>query len=158
MKTFCQTLMRGLAISLVVAVAGCGASTKTFPVSGTVKFADGKALAGGTVEFSSEAADTKGLNARGVIEADGSFKLKTSIDGKEMDGAVAGPHRVAVIPRALDRPLNMQEKFPAPPINGRFRNYDTSGLEFTVKADEPNQYDIVVAPYAQLAESTLVLY
>jgi hypothetical protein len=146
MKTFCQTFVWGLAISLVAAVAGCGASKKTFPVAGTVKFADGNALAGGNVEFSSEAVETKGLNARGVIEADGSFKLKTWIDGKDRDGAVPGRHRVAVIPPPLDRPLNMQEEFPASPVNDRFRSYEKSGLEFTVKAGERNHFDIIVSP------------
>src|SRR5205085_213820 len=75
-------------------VAGCGKSQKTYPVEGSVTYPDGKPLVGGSVEFESQEAETKGLNARGDIGADGSYRLKTGKD----DGAVEGSHRVIVVP------------------------------------------------------------
>ena len=63
--------------SIVTLIAtGCGGE-KLHPVEGTVTFADGSPMTGGSVEFRSEEADTKGQNATGTIDATGKFTLQT---------------------------------------------------------------------------------
>jgi len=131
-------------------ISGCKKKEppKTFAVSGTVKFKDGMKMNAGLVEFRSEAPATKGVKARGVIQADGTFSLKTNIQGKDQDGAVEGEHLVIVLPPAAANPEDMDAPPPeqpaASPINERFSNYAESGLSFTVTPGDKNHYDIPV--------------
>jgi hypothetical protein len=73
---------------------GCGSNTTsveglTVPVKGKIIY-KGKPLTAGTVVFEPEDA---GRDAHGKIQSDGTFELSTYKTG---DGAVRGPHRVAV--------------------------------------------------------------
>ncbi|QEH39010.1 hypothetical protein OJF2_76220 [Aquisphaera giovannonii] len=83
-----------LAAAASFPLSGCGSSsgevnTATLPVKGVVTY-KGKPLTSGVINFEPEAAGTE---AHGAIGPDGSFTLTSYKDG---DGAVAGPHRVAV--------------------------------------------------------------
>lgn len=132
-----RTLLLGF--GLLVA-AGCGpAESAVYPVSGTVKLGDGKSPAGCVVEFSSQAEATKGLNARGEVSADGSFALKTTLNGKEKVGAVAGPHKVVVVPPAASSTPGA----PVPPaIPTKYLEYAKSGLTAEVKPDGTNAVEL----------------
>src|SRR5689334_12351381 len=91
-------LLPPLVAAAALGLAGCGAKEPAlYPVEGTVKFNDGAPADGCVVEFRSEAEATKGLNARGEVGPGGVYRLKTVVNGKERDGAVAGPHRVVVV-------------------------------------------------------------
>ncbi len=123
-----------------LALAGCGpAEPALYPVEGTVKFFDGAPADGCIVEFRSEADATKGLNARSEVGPGGVYRLKTVVNGKEKDGAVAGPHAVVVV-----GPPAGSSGGPAPSVPQRFADYKTSGLAFEVKAQPENTYPIVV--------------
>jgi hypothetical protein len=61
------------------------------------------------------------------------------------DGVVAGKHRVLVIPPTPPGKLD-PVKIPKPVINKRHLRYETSGLEFTVSEDGPNELNITVDP------------
>ena len=90
----------GLAIVLAIlaCLQGCGSDhPPTYPVSGKVVFEDGKPLTtGGLVLLESVVTEGLPVNARGTINADGTFELTTFEDG---DGAVAGKHRMLVRPQ-----------------------------------------------------------
>ena len=125
---------------LALMSVGCGGGLQTVPVRGKVTFGDGGPLKGGRVEFRSEAEATKNLNARGEVDADGDFKLTTFVDGKELDGAVVGPHKVTVFPPDYTQPASLDSQPPPSPVPQRYRSYDSSKLEVTVepgKADYP---------------------
>src|SRR5262245_17257081 len=125
-------LRRALAAALVLALAGCG-SKRLYPVEGVVEFEGGAPageLAGGTVSLESVADRS---NAAGEIRKDGTFQVQNPL-GKE--GVPAGAYRVLVLP-----PEGADRK--RPPIDPRFRRYETSGIEITVK-EEPNRVTVVV--------------
>jgi len=92
-------LIFGLAI-FVTAVTGCGSKPPnlptTYPVRGIVVAADGKPLAGGAIYFTSSEKDR--LEATGDIGPDGKFELRTVALGERLTGAIAGPHKVRVVP------------------------------------------------------------
>lgn len=124
-----------------VLATGCGDGRRaTYPVTGTVKFADGTPLAGGTVEFESSDPTAEHLNARGEIQADGAFRLSTYVEG---DGAIEGEHRVSVHPPQPPDSGNMSGPPPKPILHFRYRDFNTSGLTFTVKPDK-NEFPITV--------------
>jgi hypothetical protein len=128
-------------VGAMAIVTGCGESRReTFPVRGTVTFKDGQPLAGGVVEFQSIGAGDEQINARGEIQADGTYRLTTY---EEADGAVAGRHQVIVLPPVDTTGSNMSGPPPPEVLHRRFQSYETSGLEFTVQPGE-NQYPIVV--------------
>lgn len=125
----------------VLFVAGCGDGRRaTYPVTGTVKFADGTPLAGGTVEFESSDPTAEHLNARGEIQADGAYRLTTYAEG---DGAIAGEQRVIVHAPQPPDSGNMSGPPPKSVLHPRYRGFDTSGLTFTVQPGE-NTFPITV--------------
>ncbi|HZZ79213.1 MAG TPA: hypothetical protein VFE62_11880 [Gemmataceae bacterium] len=70
---------------------------KTFPVTGTVAYQDGKPLNGGSIQLKS--ASDPLLRVVGDIQSDGSFKLKTIKDAIA-DGAPEGEYQVIItLPR-----------------------------------------------------------
>jgi hypothetical protein len=118
-------------------LAGCTKPEPVcYPVDGTAEFY-GKAAEGFTVEFASQAEETKGLSAMGKVGADGKFTLKTTINGKEKDGAVAGLHKVVVVP-----PPSGTGPAVIVPLPPRYGDYNTTPLRFEVKPDQPNAYKI----------------
>lgn len=132
--------MRLLIISLsLICALGCSADGPAlFPVTGSVRFADGTPLRTGTVEFESAVG---GLNARGSIDHQGNFRLH-SPDGR--DGAVAGKHRAVVLQTFVAEHLPAQLADHGPHTARRFAKYETSGLEFEVTPTASNEFTIVV--------------
>ena len=76
-------------------ITGCSA-LKVYPVKGKVVLKGGMPVTtGGRIEFQSMA--NPQVKATGWIDLrDGSFSLTTYNDGKPIEGAVEGPHRVVV--------------------------------------------------------------
>jgi hypothetical protein len=142
------SVVRGAAAAAAVFVAGCGGGKQpTYPAGGKVVFSDGTPLPGGWVSFRALDADKK-VSARGPIQSDGTFELTTYKPG---DGAVEGQHQALVVPVIrVDRgDLAAGAKPPPspPPIDKKFSNFETSGLEFMVTNDpRKNEFDIVVTP------------
>lgn len=129
----------------VLFLAGCSSSGPEFaPVEGTVKLANGKPAVGCTVEFRSEAGESKGLNAKGEVDAEGRFNLSTIVDGKPKPGAALGKHSVAVFPPEM-KPSNMDGPPPIEIVPVRYRKYEESGLSFEAKQGA-NSYSITIGP------------
>lgn len=129
--------------SVALILTGCGNQLTTYPVQGKVQFANGKPLVGGSVEFLAKDADGKPINARGAIQDDGSFQLKT----RDQDGAIAGKHQIIVMPVRVDA-VSKDTVIPPNPLDPRFSSYTTSGLSFTVQAQEQNECVLTVKPPA----------
>ena len=122
-----------VALVALVSAEGCGPRhpAETNPVSGNVVFADGEPLAtGGLILLESFEAEGQQFNARGEIQADGTFRLSTFDQG---DGAVAGRHRVLVRAKRDETDWFERGIVPRPVIDPRFENFESSGLEFTVE-------------------------
>lgn len=125
----------------LVCLAGCQKKeTAIAPVTGTVMF-EGKPAEGYIVVFSSQAEETKGQNAHGDVKADGTFQMKSRIDGVEKDGAVVGPHNVAIV----QPPINVGPK-DVLPVPFRYADSKKSGLTFEVKPGVENKYPITLTP------------
>lgn len=128
-------------IFLLPGCGGSGPSIPVYPVKGTVKFADGKPVTAGFVEFVCQEGEGKGRNSNSKIAADGSFELESFDKGK---GAYAGIAKVTVHP--LPTEFNAEKGKEVPPevsIPDKYKNYDTSGLQFTVDKKD-NKFDIVI--------------
>lgn len=127
---------------LLLFAFGCSTKPATFKVTGTVKFADGTPLAGGTVEFRNITDDiTKQVNARGEIGPDGKFELTTFAPN---DGALAGEHQVCIFPPTYEVPSNLSTEPPPNPLARKFMAYETSELKYNVSAQGPNDFHIDV--------------
>jgi hypothetical protein len=111
----------------ILANVGCGSHPETWPVSGKVQFADGTPVARGVIEF---APADGGSTARAPLGADGSFVLKTG----DRAGAVAGLHRVAILQTASaeDIPAHQHKHAPLRAVPGKYRRFETSGLEHEI--------------------------
>lgn len=90
-------------------------------------------MPGGSVIFRSV---DHGLVATGSIQSDGTFRLGTYLPN---DGALAGPHEVAIRP-----PMAGEDEGPTVAIGAKFMRCETSGLKFVVSEIEPNDFRIVV--------------
>ena len=133
-----------VALGLIAIGTGCGGSTEFHPVEGTVLLPDGKPAVGCTVEFTPFETNATRLTARGEVQADGSYKLKTWVDGVEKDGAMLGKHKVIVTPApyapgTTGDPTKQQELIPA-----KYKKYDDTPLSFVVKPGA-NSYPIALA-------------
>jgi hypothetical protein len=92
-----------LALGLCLAF-GCGSQAKlpqTHPVRGKVVFRQGGAFPGGTISFQSQV--NSAVTASSLIKAGGTFELKSFIAGDEAPGAIAGLHRVVIVPPLDDK-------------------------------------------------------
>lgn len=93
---------RWMVLLLIVeaCAAGCGrharALPQVYPVHGRVTYADGKPVANGIVQFTSEA-DTSVI-ASAIIGPEGQYSLVTMRDRLKAEGAPAGASRVVVTP------------------------------------------------------------
>lgn len=137
----CCFLLAACLMSL--ALTGCGKGLETYPVQGKVQFANGKPLVGGSVEFLIKDAEGKAVNARGAINDDGTFQLKT----RDQQGALAGKHQIIVMPVRVDA-VSKTTVIPPNPLDPRFSNYTTSGLSFMVEAKPENNCVLTVKPPA----------
>jgi hypothetical protein len=133
-RSVCRQRLKLAAVILLAGVAGCG--NGLWPVSGRVAFADGSPLDAGIVIC--EMRDgKKTVLARGSIQPDGTFQLGTEKPG---DGAKPGKYRVLVVPRGRTQ---AEENSLPPIIDRKFEKFETSGIEFEVKAGK-NQFPITV--------------
>jgi len=123
----------GLLAALLL-FAGCADDGRPprYPVSGTLKLKDGTSLEDVTVLFRSIDGDQ---TARARVLTDGTFRL-TTFD--KYDGAVAGAHRVQVMPMR-----NPDGSFVIP-VHPKYLNYIKSKLQYEVKPEEDNHFDIVI--------------
>lgn len=120
---------------LLLALTGCGSRQPPLhAVTGTVRF-EGQPAAGFAVEFSSDDAPTKGISAIGVADPQGRFVLETRQAGRQKAGAVAGRHRVVVLPP----PAFGDAATTILPVPLRYADYRTSGLTADVQAGQGNE-------------------
>jgi len=134
---------RALCLALILAACS-GCARRTYPVIGKVTFKDGTPLRGGMVVFS-PIDPTAHAGARGYIQQDGTFELSTERPG---DGTLGGRYRVLVKPPTQGRADDEQRNNNAPLIDPRYTRFETSGLEFEVKAGL-NHCPITVEPPAR---------
>jgi hypothetical protein len=112
-------------VVLALGPGGCGGGL--YPVRGTVTLDDGTPLARGLVVF--ERVDGgPAVTARGEVRAGGAYELSTSKPG---DGVPPGRYRVLVNPLDLSDVPDEQKNLP---FDVRYTRFETSGLEFEVKA------------------------
>lgn len=138
------TLRRILTVAcglMPLAASGCSRTAPAVArVEGVVTL-DGKRLSSGRVTFWPEG----GRSGSGWIEEDGSYTLGTF---REFDGAVLGPHKVAVT-AASKTPIGPPDfdrdgpvgGWPRSPIPVRYSNPESSGLAFEVRPGV-NQFHI----------------
>lgn len=141
---------------LLTAIAGCGGGTDhppTVPATGTVTL-NGKPVAGATIAFTGAS-----HTALAISGDDGRFELTTFTDG---DGAVEGDYRVTVVKMisggsgaAGDQSMEaaaaasekQQEAANAQSaLASRYGDPLTSGLQFTVKKGEENDFALQLNP------------
>jgi hypothetical protein len=126
-----------LALAVPMVFAGCGSGLA--PVNGTLAWADGtpaKELEGGEIVFENV---EKKISARGVIAADGTFKLRTN--GAE-DGCPVGTFTVAVV--EFRKNANAAGTLLMPALmDPKFGEMKQSGLTATVQSG-PNTITIKV--------------
>jgi hypothetical protein len=142
--TCLDSSLRSAMFIVLGAVAGCGGPAR-YPVQGSIRLADGMSLAGGGVEFAAK----EGIHmATAVIQEDGSYALSST--GK-LDGAPPGAYRIRVLPpdSEAEEPeddngniIGVGAERPLVPY--QYQDFDTSGLEYVVKEDGENTFDIVL--------------
>jgi hypothetical protein len=123
---------RHFLIAFTLLLAGCGHSSETVQVTGTVKNADGSPLAfeAGSIVFQGTEANN---HASGSVKPDGSFTMMTKKPG---DGVKPGHYMVT-----LGLWKNYRDLIPA--IPKRYTDPTTTPLEATVDADH-TQFDFTV--------------
>ena len=145
MSKFCSIrshLRRLIPLVLLCVLVGCGSDRQMAKVAGTVKLPDGTPVTSGTVEF--ETVDQKPpVTATGEINEAGEFKLGTWTPD---DGVLIGKHRAVVVAdfeigTGAERP----NLIPQSKVHSKYREFETSGLEFTIEEDDMD-LQIVVDP------------
>lgn len=136
-------LQTALACVAMAILGGCGKSESRYPAHGQVAYADGSPLASGMVVF--RQVDRPSSSARGLLNSDGTFELHGTPSDR---GVPPGEYEAIVVP---DIPDALGGMSPAEydrarrPIDPKYRNYETSGLRFTVAPSETdNQFRIRV--------------
>jgi len=133
--------MLAVAGVLLFLITGCGdRSRQLYPVTGVVVWTDGQPateLADGVVSIRVEAPGTADgrTTAQGQIQADGTWTLRTPGVGQ---GVSVGKYQAIVMPQKNISPL---APLPAPIINPRYEEFDTSGLKVIV---EPNENHVTL--------------
>jgi hypothetical protein len=128
-----------VAVSVTTLLSGCGSGT--YPVEGQIVWKNGspaKELQGSFVLFE---LPEKQTSARGMIQADGSFRLTTN---KPNDGALPGEHTVLIVEVGRQHLGGPDSSALAPGVmDARFSDPRTSGLKATVKPG-PNKVTLTV--------------
>jgi hypothetical protein len=136
---------------LISPVVGCGSrQAATYPVSGTVRFEDGRPVPVGVIEFRHE---FSGLTARGKLDDRGEFRLGTY---RNDDGAPAGNYRVVLIQHfavphhAKISPLraakfeHAHEAAAGVQVDTAVSSYSTTQLRADIRPDTENRLSFVV--------------
>ena len=146
-----RLLLKPIACSVLVVLAGCGGDARVAPVLGVVTL-EGEPVPDASVTFMPKEG---GRPAFGITDSDGKFELTTFAAG---DGAVIGSHAVAISAvdeQVSDKAEALGEEFgslselmqPKPQQKQTWRippvysESGSSGLEFDVKRGERNQAD-----------------
>ncbi len=120
-----------LAGGVAAAAGGCGSGLRTHPVEGTVTTPEGTPLAG--VQVIWQRIDQP-LMCTAITDESGRYRVGTR---RPADGAPPGRYRVKLVePQAGDIDAAPAERVPP-----RYRNLESSGLEWTVEAGR-NRFDI----------------
>ena len=111
-------------------IVGCSSDRiPTYPAQGQVVFPDGEPVRTGVLELKSL---EHGVNAQGQIARDGSFTLGTYTAD---DGAVAGEHQAIVVQFLATDSIDAEiEHDHGDPVDRRFADYATSGLEVAIES------------------------
>lgn len=131
----------GVAVAILAAawLAGCGPRRPpTFRVEGLVRDTSGVAIERASVTFLSDGdGDGRRYRAEGIVGEGGRFTLTTFQAG---DGAVAGTHRVLVVPLlAGDGPTSA-----TPSIPPRYEDPERSGLVVEIEPRPVNEVTLVI--------------
>lgn len=134
--------------TLLAAITGCfQSSSDLYPVSGIVRFPDGKILRDGTVEFELTGQEQP-VTSTSTIGPDGSFVLGTFTAD---DGAPVGKHRVVVVADyVIGNGAERPGLIPPSPLHSKYRSFDTSKLVFEVKPQTNNF--VIEVEYADSTE------
>lgn len=131
-----------LLVFVVGGVCLVGCSSGLYPTRGTVLLEDGSPLEKGMVVFET----TDGMSvARGVVQPDGKYELST---GEPGDGVRPGRYRALISTMDLTDVPDEQKKLP---FDVKYTRFQTSGLEFEVKA-ESNDIPITLKRPAKAAK------
>jgi hypothetical protein len=129
----------GLAAWILAILTGCYGGLRLHPVTGKVQFPDGAPFAGGTVVFEPLDPAASPASGEGALKPDGTFTVRANGLGP---GLYPGRYRVCVAMPEAQRDIDPNHP-PEPPIERKFTDTRTSGLEFTVEA-KPNDFTITV--------------
>jgi hypothetical protein len=128
-----------LCCSFLLLAAGCGDGfPKRFPVSGSVKFADGSPVKTGTIELGGNGSR---WTASGEIQRDGSFSLTTV---KKGDGVVPGEYKVVIRQMVLAYLPAEGGHDHGKLVSDHYRDYKTTDLKVTIDEGANSPLAIVV--------------
>jgi len=127
-----RPLWIGMVSFVLFSLVGCETPVATHPVAGTVLLANGSPAGGGVIKFRTTSETGETVKAHGQIQPDGSFQLTTFEDG---DGALEGDHQVILFSPATG---DGGGTVAAPSFPRKYRDYETSELEFHVSPGENN--------------------
>ncbi|WP_339728932.1 carboxypeptidase-like regulatory domain-containing protein [uncultured Gimesia sp.] len=142
-----QVFMSGLVLATLCLV-GCGGGSTlpegdTGTVTGKVTFNGKPVSEGASIVFLHK---DKGITASSAIAADGSYALRM----RREDAILVGDYQIGVTPPTVEltpaeaEAVNTGKELPEkewPEIPKKYRNPETSGVTFTVKAGE-NTFDL----------------
>ncbi len=142
------------AIVLPLAVSGCGSGrVSTYPVFGTVRFADGEPVRFGVIEFRPSGG---GTSARAKLDQDGRYSLGTFAGD---DGAPEGTYRVIVVQHFNMPPRSSRAQMPSEHaahvrnfhadarVASEYADYSTSSLEAKIQSGSENRFNFIVKRY-----------
>lgn len=128
-----------LGLVCLLLLTGCGDGfPKRYPVSGSVRFADGSPVKTGTIELGGNGSR---WTASGEIQRDGSFSLTTV---KKGDGAVPGDYKIVIRQMVLAYLPAQGGHDHGKLVSEHYRDYKSTDLKVTIKAGENSPLNIVV--------------
>lgn len=132
----CRNAQVLLLLALLCVALGCGSGR--VPVLGKVVYPDQSPVPAGTV-IGQTTIDGKPVSVQANIEADGSFKLGTTLPG---DGALPGRYQFIVMPVALGDAELAAGK--TPDVDSKYSDFDSAAIFFDVMKDQKNEFTISV--------------
>jgi hypothetical protein len=130
-----KSLSACVLFGLTVVCGGCGGSGSGKNVSGNLRLHDGSPLVGAHVIAQSQESAAYG---GGQTDANGDFVLQAT---NQEEGLPIGTYRVTV---AEDRG-EFENRRP-PTISTKYRNAETSGLQFTINKGEDTVFEATLDP------------